>query len=83
MLAYQEKGTPLHLCPKNRAQLASLFQVSEYILRKWIDKLGPEVGPPVCGLYSVNQIMVIIRHYGVPCDVIKTNTGQETDIIIH
>ena len=50
----------------NKKELQALFGISLHILNKWIDSIADKLGSPVCGLYSVKQVQMLIDRFGVP-----------------
>ena len=64
---------PFNLKPYSRNELAGIMQVSEYILKKWAEKIEPSIGEPVGGLYNVIQVKAIVEKYGLPAQVVNEN----------
>ena len=64
---------PFNLRPYSRKELAGVMQVSEYILKKWAEKIEPSIGEPVGGLYNVIQVKTIVEKYGLPAQVVNEN----------
>lgn len=64
---------PFNLKPYSRKELAGIMQVSEYILKKWAEKIEPSIGEPVAGMYNVLQVKVIVEKYGLPAQVVNEN----------
>lgn len=51
--------------PYYSKELARLYDVSVYTMRKWIRKI-PDMGDRVGWRWSVNQVEKIFRHLGCP-----------------
>lgn len=66
MSSIEEKGLAIKLSPMNQKQLTDFFQVSIYIFKKMILKIKNQLGQPICGVYSVNQVLLLIHYYGIP-----------------
>lgn len=64
---------PFNLKPYSRKELAKNMQVSEYILKKWAEKIEPSIGEPVAGMYNVIQVKTIVEKYGLPAQVVNEN----------
>ena len=64
---------PFNLKPYSRKELAGIMQISEYILKKWAEKIEPSIGQPVAGMYSTNQVKAIVEHYGLPGQAVNDN----------
>ena len=64
---------PFNLKPYSRKELAGVMQVSEYILKKWAEKIEPSIGEPVAGMYNVLQVKAIVEKYGLPAQVVNEN----------
>ena len=64
---------PFNLKPYSRKELAGVMQVSEYILKKWAEKIEPSIGEPVAGMYNVLQVKTIVEKYGLPAQVVNEN----------
>lgn len=64
---------PFNLRPYSRKELASVMQISEYILKKWAEKIEPSIGEPVAGMYNVMQVKAITEKYGLPAQVVNEN----------
>src|SRR3954467_15853320 len=62
-LIYLEK--PFVLKGYSKKELRNLLEVSEYVLKKWLAALQPQLGEPTAGIYSVSQVKLIIEKYGV------------------
>jgi predicted DNA-binding transcriptional regulator YafY len=50
--------------PRNKKELAQLLGVSVKVLRKMIAPVLQELGQPIGGLYSVNQVVFMVNKYG-------------------
>lgn len=64
---------PFNLKPYSRKELAGIMQISEYILKKWAEKIEPSIGNPVAGMYSTNQVKAIVEKYGLPGQAVNDN----------
>lgn len=64
---------PFNLKPYSRKELAGIMQVSEYILKKWAEKIEPSIGEPVAGMYNVLQVKTVVEKYGLPAQVVNEN----------
>ena len=64
---------PFNLKPYSRKELAGIMQVSEYILKKWAEKIEPNIGEPIAGMYNVLQVKAIVEKYGLPAQVVNEN----------
>ena len=64
---------PFNLKPYSRKELAGIMQVSEYILKKWSEKIEPSIGEPIAGMYNVLQVKAIVETYGLPAQVVNEN----------
>ncbi len=64
---------PFNLKPYSRKELAGIMQISEYILKKWAEKIEPSIGNPVAGMYSANQVKAIVEKYGLPGQAVNEN----------
>lgn len=64
---------PFNLKPYSRKELAGIMQVSEYILKKWAEKIEPSINEPVAGMYNVLQVKAIVEKYGLPAQVVNEN----------
>lgn len=64
---------PFNLKPYSRKELAGIMEVSEYILKKWAEKIEPSIGNPIAGMYSTIQVKAIIEKYGLPTQVVNNN----------
>ena len=64
---------PFNLKPYSRKELAGVMQVSEYILKKWAEKIEPSIGEPIAGMYNVLQVKSIVEKYGLPAQVVNEN----------
>ncbi len=67
---------PFNLKPYSRKELAGVMQVSEYILKKWAEKIEPSIGEPVAGMYNVIQVKAIVEKYGLPAQVVNENYSK-------
>ena len=64
---------PFNLKPYSRKELAKNMQISEYILKKWAEKIEPSIGELVAGMYNVIQVKAIVEKYGLPAQVVNEN----------
>jgi hypothetical protein len=66
---------PFELKPYNKKQLCLLYGISLHILNRWLKRINAELGKPIARLYCVNQVKIIVKHFGIPGQVV--NETQE------
>ncbi len=62
---------PFMLKPCSKKELSHLFQISPLLLRSWLKAIQPDLGEPVGGLFSVNQVEFMIGAYGIPGKIVN------------
>lgn len=59
--------------PYSAVQLADMYGVSEYIMRKWLRAIRNELGRKTGWYYSIQQVEIIISIYGTPGKTVNEN----------
>ncbi len=54
------------LKPYTQKELAGLYGLTTYIMRKWLKAMQPELGLPIAYRYTVKQVEMILARYGIP-----------------
>jgi hypothetical protein len=57
---------PFEVKPYNKGQLCAMYNVSTYIMDKWLLELKDQLGKRVGYSYSPAQVQIIISRYGLP-----------------
>jgi hypothetical protein len=59
------------LKPYNKKELSLEYEISIFILNKWLKAIEIKLGKPIGRLYNIQQVQLIISTYGVPGQVIN------------
>lgn len=65
-------------------ELAGFYRVSTKTFRKWLSKMGTDIGPRIGHLYNPKQVKAIVDYLGMPfvwlvAFLMKTFFGVDTD----
>jgi len=62
---------PFVLRPYSIKELRTIMGISKHVLNTWLKAIQDDLGLPIAGLYSVNQVKIIIVNYGVPGQIVN------------
>lgn len=58
--------TAIVIRPYSQKQLAALYGVSAFVMRKWLRSLPETIGPQIGYRYSTQQVIIIFSKLGFP-----------------
>jgi hypothetical protein len=62
---------PFIIKPYSNKELSGLMNVSVHVLTTWIKSMGKEIGKPIAGVYSINQVKLIVETFGIPGQIVN------------
>ena len=61
------------LKPYNKKELAQLYPIPVRVLTKWLAAIEDKLGKPIGRFYNIEQVLLIIKTYGIPGRIINEN----------
>ncbi len=62
---------PFQLRPYSKGELVNSYDISLYVLNKWIDALQPQMGNVIARTLNVKQVKLFVETYGVPGQIVS------------
>lgn len=71
-----EKGIMVQ--PYMQKDLSKIYGIGESTMKEWIKKIKPKVGQRYGRYYTVKQVEIIFKEFGVPYKIVDTEITSAT-----
>jgi transposase len=69
--------TEIKVKPYMQKEISEIYGIGNATMRAWIKKISPKIGQRYGRYYTVKQVEIIFREFGVPYKITNTEMSSE------